>query len=261
MSGTIELTYWDVALSGLLMLVSMLLSWQLQLGLQRDMIWGAIRTFVQLALTGFILAYIFQQNNAWLTLLALAVMFGVAIHTARGRVATAFPGKAGVFAAAIISGGALVLTFVTAVVVKIEPWYDPRYLLPLAGMIVGNAMTAVTLAVDRFTGDLRRRRGEVEAALALGANPAQAVAQIRRDALRTAIMPSVNAMLVVGVVSLPGMMTGQIIAGQPPTQAVHYQIVVMYMITAAAVITSVVGVVAATRELFTPAQQVRLPES
>jgi putative ABC transport system permease protein len=79
--------------------------------------------------------------------------------------------------------------------------------------------------------------------------------------LRTAIMPSVNAMLVVGVVSLPGMMTGQIIAGQPPTQAVHYQIVVMYMITAAAVITSVVGVVAATRELFTPAQQVRLPES
>jgi putative ABC transport system permease protein len=253
----ITLNFWNVAISGALVLVAMLLSWHLRLGLGRDMLWGAVRTFVQLTLTGYVLAFIFDSRNVWLTLLALALMFVVAIHTAQGRMAVPFAGRRAVFTAAILIGGALVLAFVTALVLRISPWYDPRYLLPLAGMIVGNAMTAVALAVDRFSGDLRRRRAEVEAALALGATPAQAVTRIRRDALRTAVMPSVNSMLVVGIVSLPGMMTGQIIAGQAPTQAVHYQIVVMYMITAAAVIASVVGVLAATRLLFTPAQQLR----
>ncbi|OPZ86537.1 MAG: hypothetical protein BWY76_00911 [bacterium ADurb.Bin429] len=260
MPDVIKLEYWQVAFSGLLVLVSVLLSWWMHLGLQRDMAWGAVRTFIQLALTGYVLAFIFQQAHWALTLLALAIMFVVAVHTARGRVAAAFPGKTGVFTVAILTGGILVLLFVTGIILRIEPWYNPRYLLPLAGMIVGNAMTAVALAVDRFAGDLSRRRTEIEAALALGANPAQAVARVRRDALRTAVMPSVNAMLVVGVVSLPGMMTGQIIAGQPPAQAVYYQIVVMYMITAAAVITSVVGILAATRQCFTPAQQIRVPE-
>jgi putative ABC transport system permease protein len=127
-------------------------------------------------------------------------------------------------------------------------------------MIFGNAMTAGTLAVSRFVTDLHNRRLEVETALALGATTSQAVQRIRRDALRTAIIPSVNAMLVVGVVSLPGMMTGQILAGASPLLAVRYQVMVVYMITAAATLTSIIGVIASMRETFTPAQQLKLSE-
>ncbi|HEY3376304.1 MAG TPA: iron export ABC transporter permease subunit FetB [Armatimonadota bacterium] len=263
MEHVIPVGYLDLLIAFPLVLGSLLLSWQFGLGLQRDMLLGALRTFVQLAVTGYVLLWIFARSGAgewYWVLLALAVMLGVAVHTAQGRMTEALAGKAWVFAVAIVVGSLIVLAYVLALVLKISPWYNARYVLPLAGMIIGNAMTAGTLAVSRFAGDLRTRRLEVETALALGATAAQAVAPIRRDALRTAIIPSVNGMLVVGIVSLPGMMTGQILAGQDPTQAVHYQVVVMYMITAAAAFTSVIGVVAAIRQTFTAAQQLRLAE-
>lgn len=258
---SVDITYLDLAIAGVMILASMLISWRLHLGLGRDMLVGAVRSFLQLALTGYILAFIFERGNLgewYWTLLALAVMLTVAVKTAQGRIPEWFPHKAWVFAVAIVCGGMAVLFYVTAIVVRIHPWYNPRYVLPLAGMIFGNAMTAGTLAVSRYISDLRGRRLEVETALALGANTTQAVERIRRDALRLAIIPSVNALLVVGIVSLPGMMTGQIIAGASPLLAVRYQVMVVYMITAAAAFTSVISVMAAIRQTFTSAQQLSL---
>lgn len=256
----IEISYFDLAISGVLVFASILLSWHFQLGLQRDMLMGAIRTFIQLSLTGYVLVFIIKrsQMHEWYwVVLALIVMLGVAVITARGRMKEPLPGKTKIFTVAITASSLVVLVYVLVAVLKIAPWADARYTLPLAGMIIGNAMTAGTLAVTRFADDLRTRRIEIEAALALGATATQAVATIRRDALRTAIIPSVNGMLVVGIVSLPGMMTGQIIAGQNPLQAVHYQVMVMYMITAAAIFTSVIGVSVAVKNVFTPAHQLR----
>ena len=262
MSGEIiKLEYWDLAIAFPLVAACMLLSWWMQLGLHRDMFWGSVRTFVQLAVTGYVLVWVIQRSRLgewYWVLLALAVMLGVAVHTAQGRMKEPLVGKSWVFAVAIVSGSLVVLIYVLALILRIHPWYNAQYVLPLAGMIIGNAMNAGALAVSRFAGDLQTRRLEVETALALGATAAEAVAPIRRDALRSAIIPSVNGMLVVGIVSLPGMMTGQILAGQDPTQAVHYQVVVMYMITAAAAFTSVIGVVAALRRVFTPAHQLRV---
>lgn len=264
MEAIAKLSYFDLGLAALLVVVSIVLSWQFQLGMERDMVWGAVRSFLQLAVTGYVLAFLFTLHPWYFAmpavLLALAIMLGVAVRTAAGRIREPLAGKGWVFSVAIVSGSVVVLIFVIGVVLRLPLWYDPRYVLPLAGMIIGNAMNAAALAVSRFAGDLRTRRLEVETALALGATAAEAVHQLRRDALRTAIIPSVNGMLVVGVVSLPGMMTGQIIAGQNPTQAVHYQIMVMYMITAAASFTSVIGVLAALRQAFTPAQQFRVTE-
>ena len=185
----------------------------------------------------------------------------MAVHTARGRVTGNLSGKVWIFALAIPLGSILVLAFVSSVLLRISPWYDARYLLPLAGMIIGNAMTAASLAVERFATALRQRRGEVEAALALGASSGQASMALRREALRLAIIPAVNSMLVVGLVSLPGMMTGQIIAGSDPAQAVRYQIVVMYMILCASLLSSVIAVLAALRSAFTSAQQLRTTQA
>ena len=256
--NTIPIHYTDLAIAAVLVLASMAVSWRLQLGLESDLVWGAVRSFAQLALVGVVLGFIFRREHWMLMLPALAVMLGVAVWTAAGRVKEPLARKGWVFSVGIVLGSLMVLAYVTAAVLRRGTWLNPQYVLPLAGMIIGNAMNAATLAVSRYAGDLERRRLEVESALSLGATAQQAVHPIRRDALRTAIIPAVNGMLVVGVVSLPGMMTGQIIAGQDPAQAVLYQVVVMYMITAAASLTSVIALAVAVRQSFTPAQQMRV---
>jgi putative ABC transport system permease protein len=251
----IHISYLQLALSSVLVLVVLMINWVMQLGFQKDLIFGALRTLIQLSLTGYVLAFIFIRSGRgewYWVLLALVIMISVAVHTAAGRTREKLAGKLWIYATAISSGSIIVLAYITLVVLRPENLLDGRYIIPLAGMIIGNSMTAGTLAVTRFASDVRARRAEIETALSLGASPSLAVANIRREALRTAIIPNINSMLVVGIVSLPGMMTGQIIAGQDPTQAVRYQIVVMYMICAAASFTAAIAVVMAQKKIFTP---------
>ena len=111
-----------------------------------------------------------------------------------------------------------------------EPWYHPRYALPLLGMILGNTMTGVSLGLDVLTNGLMRERAAVEACLALGGTRYQALLPVLRDALRSGFMPTINGMAAIGLVSLPGMMTGQILAGVEPVDAVKYQLLIMFLI-------------------------------
>jgi putative ABC transport system permease protein len=111
-----------------------------------------------------------------------------------------------------------------------DPWYHPRYALPLLGMILGNTMTGISLGLDVLTNSLVRERAAVEARLALGATRREALMSVTRDALRSGFMPIINSMAAVGLVSLPGMMTGQILAGVEPIEAVKYQLLIMFLI-------------------------------
>ena len=124
-------------------------------------------------------------------------------------------------------------------------------------MTIGNTMTATTLAANRFVAELRQRQNDVEALLALGATADQAAADVVRDSVRSALIPSIAGMMVVGLVSLPGMMTGQILAGQDPSQAVRYQIVIQYMLLFAAFATSLLIVRLIRRRYFTRNHQLR----
>jgi putative ABC transport system permease protein len=139
---------------------------------------------------------------------------------------------------------------VTQVVVGVHPWFDPQYVIPLLGMILGNSLTGVALGLDRFLEHLAVRRAEVELRLAFGATRAEALTPPLRDAMRTGMIPILNSMAAAGIVSLPGMMTGQILAGSPPLQAVAYQVVVMFMIAAAVAIGAMLVVLAAGRRLM-----------
>jgi putative ABC transport system permease protein len=150
-----------------------------------------------------------------------------------------------------------VLAIVVGLIVRPDPWYDPRYVIPLGGMILGNAMTGAALAVERFTAEVRAGRLEIETALCLGATARQAADRAVRAAIHAALVPTINGMMIVGVVQLPGMMTGQILAGAPPLQAVRYQVVVMYMLAAAAALTSMSAALLAHRACFTPDHQLR----
>jgi putative ABC transport system permease protein len=256
----IDISWLDLVVAAALILVAVALSAYQKLGLERQILLGALRATVQLIAVGYLLAWVFATHRWGIVLAVLAVMVAVATITAARRQGKTRRDRATVFPIAgfaILAGAALTLVYVTTVIVHVQPWYSPRYLIPLFGMILANAMNAAALALERLQSEVEGRRGEVEALLALGATPGQAAAEPMRKATIAAMIPAVNALAVVGIVSLPGMMTGQILAGADPTLAVRYQLVVMFMLTAANAITAALAVTLYRRTFFTQAAQLR----
>jgi putative ABC transport system permease protein len=253
----IDVSWLDLALAiGLILIAIGISCWQ-GLGLARDFVVGAIRTVVQLVLVGYVLIYIFALDRWYLVLTALLIMLAAASWTAVERQERPTRRLLGITGAAVLLGSGLTLLYVGAVVVRVEPWYNPRYLIPLFGMIVGNAMNAAALAAERLSGEMKMRRAEVEAYLALGAAPEDASREPVRRALLASLIPTVNGLMVVGIVALPGMMTGQIIAGASPLIAVRYQIVVMFMLASSVAITATCVAIWYRRTFFTDAAQLR----
>jgi putative ABC transport system permease protein len=245
----------DLALAFALVLVAMAISaWQ-RLGLARGFAIGAARATVQLVAVGYVLVFLFNTRRWYLVLLVLFVMLVAATITATDRQKSGRAGLLVISGTAMLVGAGLTLAYVDAVVLRLRPWYDPQYLIPIFGMIIGNSMNGAALAAERLNSEMELRRGEVEAYLALGASPARASAEPVRRALVAAMMPTVNLLMVVGLVSLPGMMTGQVIAGSSPLTAVRYQIAVVFMLAGAVAMTSVVVALWYRRTFFTPAEQ------
>lgn len=250
----------DLAVSGLLVCLALIISRGERLGLERSLVVGTVRTFLQLTAVGYILGWVFHASQWYWTILFLCVMLAAAAHAGADRQERPLTGLLAIMAVSIAAGSVFVLAFVILFVVRPPRWYEPQYVIPLAGMIMGNTMTGAALAVERLTSEVRSRRLEIEAALSVGATSRQAASLPIRAALRAALLPSINGMMVVGIVQLPGMMTGQILAGARPDEAVRYQILVTYMLTGAVAVTSTTAVYLAHRASFTPWHQLRPPE-
>jgi putative ABC transport system permease protein len=139
--------------------------------------------------------------------------------------------------------------------VPVKPWYSPQFAIPLLGMILGNTLNGISLGLDRLGGELASRRLHVESLLALGATRWEAARQPIQKAIRTGMIPIINAMMVVGIVSLPGMMTGQLLAGVSPIQAVRYQIVILFLIASGTALGTVSVVLLSYRWLFNDQHQ------
>ena len=253
----LDLSWWQLALALLLVVVVAVISLRQRLGLERDLLVGTVRTIVQLYLVGLILAAVFNAARWYWVLLILVVMAAVATHAAVARLAKPIPGVYWIAAAALTISTAATLAYVIGVVVRPAPWWEPQYVIPIAGMILGNSMTSAALAGDRLQADLFTRRDEIEARLALGFSGREAVQPLVRAALRAAMIPTVNGMMTVGVVQLPGMMTGQILAGASPLTAIRYQIVVVFMLAVATALGSLLFVRLAVGRYLTPAHQLR----
>jgi putative ABC transport system permease protein len=163
------------------------------------------------------------------------VMAGVAGHEIWARQSNKVHGwrTFGLGAGSVLFVGLLASMYVVAFLIGLEPWYTPRVFLPILGMIFGNALTGVALALETLTQGARTERKGIEARLALGASRYQALEVVLRRALKTALMPMINAMAVSGIVALPGMMTGQILSGVDPVEAAKYQIMIMFAIAGA----------------------------
>lgn len=221
-----------VRAAGLLLLAA-LVSVGLRLDLERRLLWAGLRAAAQLFLLGEVLGLVLDRPQALVTFAVMAVMIAAAAHQTATRPQRRLPGAGlGSFITLALTG-LLTTWLVTRGVLGLDPWYTPRYALPLLGMILGNGLTGLALTLDRMMAVAHEQRAQIEADLALGASRYEALRRPMADAVRVGMMPIINATSVVGLVSIPGMMTGQILAGADPKQAVRYQLVVMFMVTAA----------------------------
>lgn len=240
------------------MLIAGVVSLLYRLKLEKDLAIGTVRTVVQLLLAGWALGFVFTVSDPWLSVGVLIFMTGWAAQAARARIKRAKVPVIEAVALPLLVSTLLCTTLVTGLVVRSDPWWDPRYFLTLGGMIAGNAMTAVALALERLYSILARDRAQVELLLSFGLSPSQATERQLREAVQSGMTPSINAMMTVGLVTLPGMMTGQVIAGADPVQAVKYQIVVMLMLTGATAIATVLAALAVRRRCFNALEQLQV---
>lgn len=230
--GFVTIGWFDLVLASALLAVNAALSIRLALGLERQLLVAAARMTVQLLLIGLVLKALFALASPWLTALAMLVMASVAGYeiTARQEHRLSRWRSYGLGTATVMVAGFVVTVFALVGPLRPDPWYDPRYAIPLFGMILGNAMTGISLGLDTLTSRMRGEADAIEAQLLLGATMPTAIRPVARGALRSGFMPIVNAMAASGLVALPGMMTGQILAGVDPTEAVKYQLLVMLLI-------------------------------
>ena len=214
------------------MLINAGLSLRLSLGLERRFLIAALRMAVQLTLVGLVLKALFATATPLLTSLAALVMIGFAGYEVMARQERRYLGwwGYGLGTSAIMTAALLVTVFGLATQVRPDPWYDPRYAIPILGMILGNTMTGVALALHALTQSAVRNRAAIEARLALGAPWREALRPTARDTSRTALIPMINSMSATGLVALPGMMTGQILSGVDPIEAVKYQLLISFLI-------------------------------
>jgi len=214
---------------------------------------GSVRTFVQLIAVGYALELIFDLESLWLIALAILIMITVGAHAASSRIKQSEGAFQITFAAMIVGS---LFTLAAMLLLDIIP-LEARYVIPLAGMIISNSMNASALAIDRLVSDIQSNRPAIETALSLGKSWRVASGKFQRDAATTGMISILNVMKTVGIVALPGAMTGMILAGAEPLEAVLLQVIVAYMLLSSVTITSVVAVELTVRKFFTPFHQLR----
>ena len=248
--GVIDLSAAQLAVAAALILVAGAVSLALGLRIERRLGLAAVRTVVQLFLVGYVLRWVFGLDSAWAVGVVALFMVAMAARTAVARPAHKMHGATWRAFVSLVVSGSLTTVVVTALIVRVEPWYQPQYVIPLLGMILGNGLTGLSLCLDQLLDRFAERRDEIEMELALGASRWEAAREPLADAVRRGMIPIVNSMMIVGVVSLPGMMTGQILQGADPVVAVKYQIMVMFMIAAATSLSSMMIAWMVYRRMF-----------
>lgn len=232
MNAAIELDLWDIGFSATIVVgLGVLLSYY-RLGVTRTLAIASVRLVVQLFAVGYVLKFLFEEGKLEYVALMAILMLAVASREIMARQKRRLTGwrSVGLGASTLFVSSFAIALFGLLVVVRPDPWYLPQYAIPLLGMIMSNTMSAISLSMDRLTAALHDNRAVIEQRLALGESARTAILPYLRDCIRTGIMPVVNSMATAGIVALPGMMTGQILAGAPPTEAVKYQIIIWFLI-------------------------------
>jgi len=248
-----HVTLGEVAATLVLVALAVAVSFWRRADLERDIGVAVVRSFIQLTAIGYVIKAIFDSDSIWVVILLLAVMVGVGTFTARGR-AKAVPGALGTIAIALTVAAAATLGLVLALGVFPA---TPRYMVPVGGMVIGNAMTATAVALNRLADEVHGQAGLIEASLALGATARQASAGLVTKSLRSGMIPLIDQTKTTGIVTFPGVMVGSLLAGAAPLQAARLQLVLLWALLGAVALAGLIAVSLGYRGFFTPAHQLR----
>ncbi len=256
----ITLSGLDLSLAAFLILLLGILSLILRLGQTKQLFTASIRCTVQLLIMGFILKLLFAAASPSAIIIMALVMLLSAGQAVTSRIHRPLSGKWSYFfgVAAMFLSSFTVTLFALLIVIDIKPWYTPQYAIPLLGMLLGNTMTGVALSMDTLTSTVFQNKNIIEGRLMLGEKWRDAARDQITGAIRTGLTPIINSMATTGLVSLPGMMTGQILAGSPPMVAVTYQILIMFLIAAGTGFGVILAVQITARHLFDHRHRLRL---
>lgn len=229
MKDIVEIQFWQLVAAYLFVLIPIFIVKMKGINREYEIIFSSLRMTLQLIIMGYVLTFILKSSNPSIVLIIIAIMEIFSITNIYKRIKFDISKDLkGIIALAMIVGTLSCTCYFIVIVVPVSPWYEPRYLIPLSGMIIGNTMTGIALGVNRLVNDIINQKVFVEAALMLGATPKNATREIVKSSFDAAFLPTINSMVGMGIVFLPGMMTGQIIAGIEPVAAIKYQIAIMF---------------------------------
>jgi len=256
----IHLTPWDLVIASGLIITLAVTSMLLQLNISRQLLIAATRNVIQLLLIGYILNLIFSSNNLFFLgsiAMIMLVVAGFEINARQKYPLKRWVGfKIGTSALFLSSFAMALITLM--VIVAPTPWYSPQYAIPLLGMLLGNTMNGISLGMDKLNQSVYQQRLIIEQRLMLGQDYHEVIREIRAESIRTGMIPIINSMAIAGLVSLPGMMTGQILSGTPPVEAVKYQILIFFLIAAGTGFGIMLAVTMIARRLFDDRQRLTL---
>lgn len=255
MQELIKLDLVDLASATALMAMAIGLSAWERIGLELNLALATGRTILQLAVLGYVLDFIFAFNNAWAVLAFITVLLTITAIVARNRITRKIPLVLPLVWGSMLVSTILVLVYTNYVIIQPNRWYEPQYVIPLAGIVLGNAMNAAAIAGERFVSTINVSQLEIETHLSLGATPQQAIARYRQDAIRAGLIPTINQMMIIGMVILPGFVAGQLLSGVNALDAVSYQILLVFMTAFANLLTIILLTKGLSRQFFNSAAQ------
>lgn len=225
----------DLTLASILIIVNGLVSLLLGLQVHKSLVTAALRMVIELLLVGLILRWILGNQSPLMTTLAVLVMIAAAAREVASRPKKQFQGRFGLGISAIVVGTSSLLTVALALTTAIrpEPWYEPRYAIPLTGIVLGSVLNSASIAMDTFLSSASSSAAEIETRISLGATRHEAMRPQLIAAVRSGILPVINQMSAAGIITLPGIMTGQVLAGMDALEAAKYQILLMFILAGA----------------------------
>lgn len=224
----INIEFWRLSAAYLFVLILILLVKKREIKREKLIVLSTARMTIQLVLVGYILMYIFKNPSPWIVLLVLCFMESFAVYNIFKQLHKPLSKKLKlVIVLSMVIGSLVSLLYFNLIVIHFKPWYEPQYFIPIAGMFIGNSMIGITLGMKEMIENFATQKNLIEGALMLGAKPDAATKPIVNSAFDSAILPTINNIIGMGIVFLPGMMTGQILAGTSPLVAIEYQIVIL----------------------------------
>lgn len=262
MNGAVNLNIWQLVAAYVFVIILILIVKMRGIAREKQILLSTVRMTVQLVLVGYLLVYLFDNINPFFTIGVVIIMEVFAVYNIFKRAKYRLSKRLKRAVAISMTIGTLsCLFYFLLVVLRVNPWYNPRYFIPIAGMIIGNSMTGVSVGVNQLVDGMQTKKHLVESALMLGASPKIAAKDIVNSAFDSAILPTINSMLGMGIIFLPGMMTGQILSGTSPLTAIEYQIAIMLSILGSVALTVVIFVQLGYKSFFNSEDQLIIEDN